>query len=112
MEVLGETGNVPLVEDLPAARSPARVVLVGSDLRTSLLIGEMLRQEWAECLVLCHAERLTDASHELLDRGASCVLLELPVHGTDHRVSVEQIRTAAPDVPIVVAAVRPDQVSA
>jgi diguanylate cyclase (GGDEF)-like protein len=83
--------------------SLVRALLITPDRRTAALIAEMLKTSWADGLVIAHAERLTDATRELLDHPASCVLLAL--HRREERAAaVEQIRTAAPDVPIVVLA--------
>ena len=78
-----------------------RALLVTPDRRTAALIAEMLEATWTDGLVVAHARRLSDATHELLDQPVGCVLLALP--GREERVAgVEQIRTAAPDVPILV----------
>ncbi len=50
--------------------------------------------------MLSHAERFRDATQELLDFGASCVILSL---GDDGALEpLEHVRTCAPDIPIVV----------
>jgi diguanylate cyclase (GGDEF)-like protein len=101
-----------LVEDLTGIAEPVRILLVEDDPRAALIIGEMLRTTWPRGLVLSHAERLGDATQELLDRGATCVLLDLSLAEADQLTSVEQVRTAAPDVPIVVLADRADEAAA
>jgi two-component system cell cycle response regulator len=84
-----------------AGATPVRVVLVEADPRAAELIGEMLRAIWGEELELAHTERLDDATRELIDRGASCVLLDVGT-GEEARVGpVEQIRTAAPNMPVI-----------
>ncbi len=95
--------------DSPDAQPPTRVLLVESDPRAALLIGEMLRATWTGGLVVAHAERLADATQELLDQGAAGVLLGLPLPDADQLSPIEQIRTAAPDVPIVVLCDRSDE---
>ncbi len=90
----------------------ARILLVEADPRAALIIGEMLRTAWPEALVLSHTERLSDATQELLDRGATCVLLDLSLPDTNELSSLEQVRTAAPDVPIVVLADRAEEATA
>ncbi|HET7050980.1 MAG TPA: EAL domain-containing protein [Solirubrobacteraceae bacterium] len=85
-----------------------RALIVTGDRRTAALIGEMLQASWSDGLVVAHAGQLTDATHELLEHAASCVLLDLSEH-EDRIAAVEQIRTAAPDVPIVVLAEHADE---
>ncbi len=82
----------------------ARVLLVEHDARAAMLIGAMLRAAWTEGLVVSHAERVADAGQELRERGATCVLLEISSDGDDRLGALEQLRTAAPDVPIIVLA--------
>ena len=85
-----------------------RALIVTGDRRTAALIGEMLQASWSDGLVVAHAGKLMDATQELLEHTASCVLLDLSEHD-DRIAAVEQIRTAAPDVPIVVLAERADE---
>jgi len=106
---LTETGGLPLADDPHGSSDAARVLLVEDDARAAFLIGAMLRSVWAEGLVLSHTERLTDATQELLERGATCVLLDLSITGSDGLSAVDQVRTAAPNVPIVVLADRADE---
>ncbi len=88
------------MEDLSRPGGAARVLLVEDNAHDAMLIAEMLRVTWPEGLVLAHASRLADATQELLDHGASCVLLGLPEHAEFD--AVEYVHTAAPDVAIVV----------
>src|SRR5947209_6639994 len=64
----------------------------------------MLRAAWREGLVLSHTERLADATQELMEHGATCVLLDLSLPGADRLAAVDQIRSAAPNVAIIVLA--------
>jgi diguanylate cyclase (GGDEF)-like protein len=112
LEFLLETEDMAFVEDLVGAAAPARVLLVEDDPRAAMLIGEMLRATWPQGLVLSHAQRLGDATQELLDHGASCVLLGLSAPGADQIEFVEQIRIAAPDAPIVVLSDHADEETA
>jgi diguanylate cyclase (GGDEF)-like protein len=93
-----------LVAQLLGESAPTRVLLVEDDPREATLIREMLRSMWAEGLVFSHVERLADATRELLDHGASCVLLDLSLPDADGLVALEHIHTSAPDAPIVVLA--------
>jgi diguanylate cyclase (GGDEF)-like protein len=90
------------------AATLVRALIVTGDRRTAALIGEMLQASWSNGLVVAHAGQLTDATHELLEHAASCVLLDLSEH-EDRIAAVEQIRTAAPDVPIIVLAEHADE---
>jgi diguanylate cyclase (GGDEF)-like protein len=88
----------------------ARVLLVEDNAHDAMLIAEMLRVTWPDGLVLAHASRLADATQELLDHGASCVLLGLPLHAEFD--PVEYVHTAAPDVAIVVLSATSDETEA
>jgi diguanylate cyclase (GGDEF)-like protein len=97
---LAEFWGIPL-GDQPESPAPMSTLLVTPHRRTAALIGEMLQATWSDGLVVAHAQRLPDATHELLARTVTWVLLALPAPD-DPIAAVEQIRTAAPDVPIVV----------
>src|ERR1700722_16979934 len=88
------------MEDLSGPGGPARVLLIEDNAHDAMLVAEMLRTAWPEGLVLAHASRLGDATQELLDHGASCVVLGLPL-GSE-LAARENAQTAAPDVAIVV----------
>jgi diguanylate cyclase (GGDEF)-like protein len=79
----------------------ARILLVDDDPRAAQLIGEMLRATWTERVVLAHTQSLDEATEDLLDSGAACVLLALTLPGVAPLAAIEQIRSAAPNVPIV-----------
>jgi diguanylate cyclase (GGDEF)-like protein len=83
------------------------VLIIEENPRDAGLIAEMLRATWPEGLVLSHAQRFKDATQELLDYGASCVVLALSEE--DGLEPLEHVRTCAPDVPIVVLADRADE---
>jgi diguanylate cyclase (GGDEF)-like protein len=80
------------------------MLLVEDDPRIAMLVDEMLRVEWTQGLVVAHAQGVTDASAELAEHGATCVLLGVPATGRDGLAALEQLHSAAPDVPIVVVA--------
>jgi len=82
--------------------APARVLLVEGDPRAARMIAEMLRVIWSEGLVIAHAERLGDAAQELVVNRATCILLDLSHNGGERLAALEQVRAAAPDVPIIV----------
>jgi len=104
-----ESGDKPLVEKAAGAANPVRILLVEDDPRAALLLGEMLRMTWTDGLVLAHTERVSDATQELLERGASCVILDLSIPGADQPGSIEAVRRAAPEVPIVVLSESADE---
>ncbi len=95
------------MEDLSGPGGPARVLLIEDNAHDAMLIAEMLRITWPEGLVLAHASRLGDATRELLDHGASCVLLGLSVGSAVD--PLEHVHTAAPDVAIVVLSAEDDE---
>jgi diguanylate cyclase (GGDEF)-like protein len=78
------------------------VLLVEDDPRAAMMISEMLRAVWAEGLVIAHAQRVPDATRELLDHGATCVLLDLPLEQSEPLYALEHLRSGAPDAPIIV----------
>jgi diguanylate cyclase (GGDEF)-like protein len=88
---------------------PIRVLLVQEDPRAAMLIGELLRAAWTQGLVIAHAQRLSDAARELLDHGATCVLLAAGTEGDEPLEPLRQLRSAAPDVPIIVLSDRADE---
>ncbi len=76
------------------------MLLIEGNPRDATLIAGLLRAAWPEGLVLSHTETFKDATQELLDFGASCVVLSL---GDDGGLEpLEHVRTCAPDIPIVV----------
>jgi len=112
LKPLIEARELEEIED--AARMPdaARILLVEDDPRAALLIGEMLRVTSLRGLVLVHTELLKDATQELIERGSQCVLLDLSLPGVDEVGSIDQIRNAAPEVPVVVLTECADEVQA
>lgn len=86
-----------------------KVLVIAPDSHVALLIGEMLRSTWSDGLVVAHTERLDEGIQQLLDQAASCVLLDLPTPGTDPLLALEQLWTAAPQVPILVLFDRDDE---
>jgi diguanylate cyclase (GGDEF)-like protein len=91
-----------VVHEQAGSSQPARVLLVEEDPRTAMMIGEMLRAIWTEGLVIAHAQRVSDATQELLDHGATCVLLDLPAAQSVPLGALEHLRSGAPDAPIIV----------
>jgi diguanylate cyclase (GGDEF)-like protein len=96
-------------KDQGLSSAPARVLLVEADPRAAVMIGEMLRADWRGGLVLSHTERIDDATRELVDHGASCVLLDLATGGEDALGPLQQVRTAAPGVPVIALSSHSDE---
>ena len=96
-----------LTDDQAGATGPVRVLLVDHDRGGSILIAEMLRARWTGGLIIANAERLEDASRELIEYGASCVLLS--IHSTSDLGPLAYMHTSVPDIPIIVVADRADE---
>jgi diguanylate cyclase (GGDEF)-like protein len=90
--------------DQSDAEAPSRLLLVEDDPRDAVVIGEMLRAQWPGGLVLGHVDRVSDACRELVDHGATCVLVDLTFPDAQGLEALAQVHTAAPDAPIVVLA--------
>ena len=93
--------------DTRGSGGAARVLLIEDDTHDAMLIAEMLRTTWPEGLVLLHASRLEHATQELLDHGASCVLLGLRDLSEFHLIA--HVHTSAPDVAIIVLTPEADE---
>ncbi len=93
----------------PGTTEPVRILVVEHDPRAALLLGQMLRTAWSERLVISQTERLGDATQELTDHGATCVLLDLSLPGSDEIGCIEQVRAASPDTAIIALAERSDE---
>jgi diguanylate cyclase (GGDEF)-like protein len=99
----------PRTDDPHDAARPVRALVVESDSRAALLILEMLRATWSAGLVAAHVERLVDATQELLEHTPDALLLGLPLTDGDHIAATQHLRTAAPEVPIIVLFDHPDE---
>jgi diguanylate cyclase (GGDEF)-like protein len=85
-----------------AGSKPARVLLVGSDPRSAMMITEMLRAVWPEGLLITQAQHVADAAQELTERGATCVLLDLARDHPRPLEALEELTAAAPSTPVIV----------
>jgi diguanylate cyclase (GGDEF)-like protein len=86
-----------------------RVLVVEDDARAAALIAALLRTGTADGLVLAHAAGLPDASRELLERGADCVLLPAAGDAGETLSALDQLVTAVPDVAVVLLLATGDQ---
>lgn len=89
----------------PAGTAHApRILLVEQDERDAALLTALLRRLPDRELMLIRAGRLPDAVQELLDHGASAVLLccGSPTDRNRPHEQVSKLRAAAPDTPLVV----------
>ncbi len=98
---------LPVTDDQTGTAGPVRVLLVDHDRRGALLLAEMLRARWTEGLVIANAERFEDALRELIEYGASCVLLS--IHNADDLGPLAYMHTSVPDIPIIVVADRAEE---
>ena len=89
-------------EDSGSGSIPNRVLLIEEDPRTAMLIGEMLRAGLTQKLIITHASRFIEASQELRDHGATCVLLGLSGEGPESLSALEHLTGTNPNVPIIV----------
>ena len=94
------------------ARAPLRVLLIESDPRIAVWVGEMLRVSWPGPLVIAHAERLGDAVADLASSTADCVVLDVTPGDPDWAASIAQLGAAAADVPVLVLVESEDEESA
>ena len=89
--------------------APTRILLIEEDPRAAMLIGEMLRAAWPDGLIIAHAPRFADAAQELVEHGATCVLLTIRGDGADPLKDLGHLLAAAPDAPVVVLSDRADE---
>jgi len=97
-----------VVQEQEGTGEPAKVMLVAAQSSAATTIGEMLREGWPHGLVISQTGRILDATHELLEYGATCVLLDAGPGGSPV-AGIEQLRTAAPHTPIITLAASRDE---
>lgn len=85
-------------DDIEAA--PTRLLLIEDNPGDARLVREMLRFRDSFLVSFQHVERLVDARGHL--DAAECVLLDLSLPDSDRLEGIEQLRSLAPEVPIVV----------
>ncbi|MGZ4246499.1 MAG: putative bifunctional diguanylate cyclase/phosphodiesterase [Solirubrobacteraceae bacterium] len=98
-----------MVKELSGPGKPARVLLVEDDARSAMELGEMLRAVFSRGLVVSHTPDVADATQELADHGATCVLLDVRRTGTLD--ALHELSAAAPTTPIIVLADADDEES-
>ena len=98
-----------VVMELFGPGEPARVLLVEDDVRSAMELGEMLRAVFSRGLVISHTRDVADATQELCDHGATCVLLH--VRGQAGLEALAKLGTASPSTPIIVLADGDDEES-
>jgi diguanylate cyclase (GGDEF)-like protein len=77
-----------------------RVLLISRDYSVARQVDGLLHLAWSRAHLVTHSEWDAAAAEALLDHPACCVLLDAP--GPDEDLYLlEHVRTAAPDVPIV-----------
>jgi diguanylate cyclase (GGDEF)-like protein len=67
-----------------------------------MMIVEMLRAAWPQGLLVTQAQNIVDAAQELVDHGATCVLLDLPRERSRPLDALQQLSASAPSTPIIV----------
>ena len=96
-----------MVMELYGPGKPARILLVEDDAQAALELGDMLRSVWRRGLVVSQTQHIGDAVQELVDHGATCVLLD--VHGKLPVDAMEELSAASPATPILVVADSDDE---
>ncbi len=92
-----------------AGAGPMRVLLISRDYSAARQIDGLLHLAWSRAHLLTHAEWDAAAAEALLDHPACCVLLDTPPGDDDSLMLLEHVRTAAPDVPIVLLCAAEDE---
>jgi diguanylate cyclase (GGDEF)-like protein len=86
-----------------------RVLLISRDYGVARQIDGLLHLAWNRAHLVTHADWDAAAAEALLDHPACCVLLDAPAADEDPLNLLEHVRTAAPDVPIVMLCAAEDE---
>ncbi len=78
------------------------LLLVEDSAADALLAREMLADAWGKGLAVTHLQRADDARRHLLEHEVGCVLLDLSLPDAGGLQALDQVRSSAPGVPIVV----------
>jgi len=94
--------GVHVTEAPPEMRQPLRILIVELSDGAPVLVSDLLRAVDSLGTVLVRTGRIAEATQELLDHGASAVLLELGSPPAPAEEAVAQLHAAAPQAPLVV----------
>ena len=89
-----------------------RLLLVEDDATDATHVRDTLRAGWGADAEILHVETLDAAETVLAEHTVTCVLLDLTLPGVRGLDGLERLRTAAPDVPIVVLSGLADETTA
>ncbi len=82
--------------------SALSLLLVEDSPSDALLAREMLAETWGDRLAVTHLQRADDARRHLLEHEVGCVLLDLSLPDAGGLQALDQVRSSAPGVPVVV----------
>ncbi len=85
------------------------LLLVEDSPSDALLAREMLAEAWGDGLAVTHLKRADDAQRHLLEHEVGCVLLDLSLPDAGGLQALDQVRSSAPGVPIVVLSALDDE---
>jgi len=85
------------------------LLLVEDSAGDALLAREMLAEAWGDGLAVTHLQRAEDARRHLLEHEVGCVLLDLALPDAGGLQALDQVRSSAPGVPIVVLSALDDE---
>ena len=85
------------------------LLLVEDSAGDALLAREMLAEAWGDGLAVTHLQRADDARRHLLEHEVGCVLLDLALPDAGGLQALDQVRSSAPGVPIVVLSALDDE---
>jgi diguanylate cyclase (GGDEF)-like protein len=88
------------------ANQPTRILLVEDDPDQTVLVRIMLETALGPNTEFVHADRIVDALDRLAEQSVTCVLLDLSLPDARELEGLLALRTAEPDVPIVVISAR------
>jgi diguanylate cyclase (GGDEF)-like protein len=99
---LSQAGRIGWERDTEPSAESARVLMIEEDGHLAGLLSTLLRGAFPRSLLIIHATHVGDAVQELLDRGATSVVLGNPGPGENLLGAIDQLRAASQEAPIVV----------